>query len=149
MLTGGCACRAIRYEYDGPLLLSYKCHCLDCQAASGGGHAALSWARMGEFSFVRGRPKFHRGVGSSGKEVARGFCGTCGAPIVALLGVLPGILGILASSLDEPAAFQPRYEIWTSRARPWDVLDPALERLEGNFPAEIARRYLVGQQPSG
>ncbi len=35
--TGGCACRAILYECTAEPLEMFRCHCRDCQRASGGG----------------------------------------------------------------------------------------------------------------
>ncbi|HYT87901.1 MAG TPA: GFA family protein [Gemmataceae bacterium] len=38
-LTGGCSCRAIRYEITSFPLLLYSCNCTDCQTASGSAFA--------------------------------------------------------------------------------------------------------------
>jgi len=142
MITGGCACNTVRYEYDGEPVLSYKCHCLDCQKYSSSGYVALFWAWSDSFEFTAGKPTWRKCEGSSGKEVSRGFCKDCGAPVAARLGVLPHIVGIPASSLDNPSVFKPEYEIWVSSARNWDVLDSGLPKVDGNFTSDILRDRL-------
>ena len=42
-LIGGCLCRAIRYECSAEPILSYKCHCRDCQRTGGSGFLPLLW----------------------------------------------------------------------------------------------------------
>ena len=38
-MTGGCPCRAIRYQITSFPLLLYTCNCTDCQRASGSAFA--------------------------------------------------------------------------------------------------------------
>ena len=147
-LTGGCPCKAVRYQYRGSPVLSYKCHCLDCQAASGSGYVALFWGWADTFSFIAGEPRYHHAVSNSGRDVSRGFCARCGGPLVANLSTIPAIIGILAATLDNPRQFRPEYEVWTARALPWDTLDPELENLSENFTADIVRRRLASREPA-
>ena len=47
----------------------------------------------------------------------------------------------------KPAGFAtpistPEYEVWTSSAQPWDILDPDFPHLEGNFTGEIIKQSL-------
>lgn len=142
MIKGGCTCGIVTFEYDGDSVLSYKCHCSDCQASSGSGFVALLWVWKHLFKYSSGSPVFNVAAGSSGEDVARGFCSHCGAPIVAKLDVLPQILGITATSLDDPALFVPEYEVWTSSAQVWDMLDPDIPHLERNFTGEIIKQSL-------
>lgn len=142
MIVGGCACEAIRYTYDGNPILSYKCHCLDCQKYSSSGYVALFWAWSDSFEFTTGMPEWHKCHGSSGKEVSRGFCSKCGSPVATRLAVLPYVVGVAASSLDDISVFRPEYETWVSRVQSWDVLDSSLAKLEGNFTSEILRDRL-------
>jgi hypothetical protein len=135
-MTGGCACGAVRYAYRGDPILSYLCYCLDCQHASGGGSLAIFWARADRFRLLAGPVRYREGVANSGRRVARGFCCVCAAPVIAEF-TIPGVLGIIASSLDEPARFQPTHAVWTSRARPWNRPEPSLVCFEENFPLEV------------
>ena len=38
--TGGCLCRAVRYECAGEPQFALQCHCRDCQLQSGAPHVA-------------------------------------------------------------------------------------------------------------
>ncbi len=38
--TGGCACRAVRYEIRGAPVFQNHCQCRDCQYKSGTGHGS-------------------------------------------------------------------------------------------------------------
>lgn len=101
----------------------------------------LIWVWADRLTVTAGTPRYHRTVASSGRPVERGFCDRCGTPVLAKFAI-PGIAGVFASSLDDPAAFEPRYEIWTSSARPWDPLDPGLEHFEENFSTEVVLAHL-------
>ena len=35
MVTGGCLCEAVRYEYDGEVGPAGICHCRDCRHVTG------------------------------------------------------------------------------------------------------------------
>lgn len=35
-ITGGCACGAIRYEVTAEPIVTFNCHCRDCQKTTGG-----------------------------------------------------------------------------------------------------------------
>jgi hypothetical protein len=39
--SGGCACGAIRYEGTSAPLISWRCHCRDCQQASGSAYCPV------------------------------------------------------------------------------------------------------------
>ncbi len=67
--SGGCACGAIRYECSAEPLLSFNCHCRDCQRASGSAFASVLMAPREAFKVLRGAPKFHRVTGDSGNPV--------------------------------------------------------------------------------
>ena len=147
MLAGGCICGSVRYQC-GPAVLSYKCHCLDCQRASGSAFVALFWSLSDQFSFRSGEPHFHHMTLDSGRKISRGFCPSCGSPVVAKLSSLPQVIGVIAASLDDPSQYTPQYETWTSRAQSWDLLDPSLESLSENFTLEIVRRHLASRGPA-
>jgi hypothetical protein len=120
--TGGCACGAIRFSCEAEPAMMVKCHCRDCQRASGSGYAAVVAFPKGAIALT-GEPRYHTLTGGSGERIERGFCATCGNPVTVKLGLVPDVLGIQAGSLDEPARFKPGLELFTSSAQPWDVMD--------------------------
>ncbi len=39
--SGGCSCRAVRYNIQAEPVRSFQCQCRDCQLDSGGGHSSV------------------------------------------------------------------------------------------------------------
>ena len=131
--SGGCACGAIRYTCLAEPLASLNCHCRDCQRASGSAFAAVLIVPATAFSLIQGKPSFYDVKADSGNNMSRGFCRQCGVPIfIQHTRITPGpeVAVIHAASLDDPSWFQPTMDIYTSRAQPWDFMNPALRKFE-------------------
>ena len=137
---GGCACKSIRYEFSGDPIIAYKCHCLDCQLASGSGAVAAIWVKAKHF-VITGELKYREIIADSGRKISRAFCVNCGSPILVKLSV-PGVRGIFAMSLDDPDFFYPEYEIWTCRSRKWEILNPSIQCFKKGFPSEVIQKHL-------
>ena len=140
-LRGGCRCGAVRWKARGPLLLHYKCHCLDCQRTSGAGAVALSWLRSEGFAYTGEAPSSSVTTSASGRPMTRRFCPQCGS-LVALDMAVPGLMAVSATGLAEPDAFAPACEIWTSRARPWEPLLPGVPHFDESFDNAWLRERL-------
>jgi len=128
--TGGCACRAIRYESPVAPMFTWICHCRECQRSTGAGGAVNTVFDATDLKFTEGQPKYHQDTGTSGQKTHRGFCPECGSPIAAKADMFPQIQGISAASFDEPERLKLVANIWTSTAPPWDHLAPDLARFE-------------------
>ena len=127
VLTGGCACGAVRYEIDSEPIFALFCQCRQCQRASGGGHAA-SFIVFADSVTLRGSLSFYMREAESGRTVRAGFCGRCGNPIVNETTQFSEKRYFHAASLDDPARFKPQRLVWNSQAQPWDHVDPSLPR---------------------
>ena len=136
-ITGGCACGAIRYQATTKPIMMFKCHCRDCQRASGGAFVCAILFPADSFEFTQGTPKYHFTLNAAGGQHKRGFCPECGSRLTG--GENPqgttGFVGINVASLDDPSWFQPQMDIWTSDAQPWDQMDPSLPKFEQYPPA--------------
>lgn len=130
-LSGGCACRAVRYEANPVVMLN--CHCRDRQRAGGGGYGAFVVVPKAAVP-MQGEPRYYKMVGDTGRAVERGFWATCGSPVTAKLERLPEVIGLLAAGLDDPSRFKPAMDIFTESAWPWDHMDPATQRLPQGLP---------------
>jgi hypothetical protein len=126
-LSGGCLCGAIRYETDADPIVMVNCHCRDCQRVSGSGYAAFMIVPKPAVK-VKGEPRFYKTVGDSGGSVDRGFCPTCGAPVITTLERLPDIIGLAAASLDDPSLYKPSLDIFTASAQPWHEMLAATQK---------------------
>lgn len=126
-LSGGCACGAIHYDCNADPVIMFNCHCRDCQRASGSAHAAIVVVPKAAVQ-MRGEPRYHKIVGGAGKAIERGFCPACGSHVADILERLPNILALQAGSLDDPSMYQPRMDVFTSSAQPWDHMDPKVQK---------------------
>lgn len=113
--TGGCLCSAVRYEARGAGFHATLCHCASCRRAAGAPVVAwVSFAAAG-FRFTRGTPRRHR----SSAQVERSFCAACGTPLTYRHDTLPDEVDVTTASLDDPSAFPPADQTWTSERLPW------------------------------
>lgn len=118
-VTGGCACGAIRFGFYEPLSFRVACHCRTCQYTSGGGPAFAVGVPRDQFRVTRGHPTEFAVLAEGGSLVTRTFCGTCGTHLYAVSEQTPEVCSVKVGALDEPGAFKPRMQIWTSEAQPW------------------------------
>ena len=138
--TGGCLCGAIRYECTAEPIVMLKCHCGDCQQASGGPFAPAVLVPAEAFRLTKGTLRYHFASREKGGKHKRGFCAECGARITGGESETPSeMVGLLAGSLDDPSEFQPTMDIFISDAQPWDQMDPSLPKFE-EYPSSPNER---------
>jgi hypothetical protein len=119
LLTGGCACGAVRYECSGEQVFGGNCYCRDCQRSSGTAMASVMGVPKAAVKILKGDVRYFDVTADSGKKISRGFCPTCGSPLFSLLDAMPDVMGIKATSLDDPGKFKPGMSIYTSSAPAW------------------------------
>lgn len=134
VLTGGCLCGAIRYECQGEPVFSGNCHCRDCQRTSGGAFTPAMFFPEAAVK-IGGETKSYEATADSGNKIWRQFCPNCGSQLFSKLQMLPGMIGLRAGTLDDPSAFQPTMDIYTSSAPCWDVMNSALPKF-GRAPRQ-------------
>ncbi|WP_222622785.1 GFA family protein [Ramlibacter cellulosilyticus] len=122
MLSGSCACGAVRYACAGEPVAMLNCHCGDCQRASGAPFASGVVVRTADLA-ISGTPKAYAVRASSGRMTTRGFCGDCGTPLFTQGEANAQFTSIRFPTLDDASGFAPMLDIWTSRAQPWVCLD--------------------------
>jgi hypothetical protein len=113
---GGCQCGAVRYEVSGSPKHVALCHCADCRKSAGA--PAVAWAAFAEseFALLQGEPTEFNSSGSA----IRSFCPRCGTGIAYRnAAMLPGIVDILAATLDDPSAFPLQCHIQTADRIDW------------------------------
>jgi hypothetical protein len=131
LLSGGCACKDIRYECTEQPIVEFICHCRDCQRVTGSAFAPGMFLAADKFRYLKSKPAFYEVVGGSGRIIQRGFCRICGSFISAHWPTNPQVLIVSPISLDDPSPFQPTAEIWLSRAQPWHPVHPDTTKFEG------------------
>jgi len=129
--SGGCACGAVRYTCCAEPLYMGNCHCRDCQRATGSAYFAAVIVKASDFSLTSGEPVWYEKKADSGTIMRRGFCPSCGSPVLLMNGARPDFMVLHASSLDDPSWYQPQRDIYVASAQPWDVMHPDLPKVDG------------------
>ena len=127
--SGGCACGAIRYECLHAPVAMFKCHCRDCQHASGTGHFPSVFVSKKDFHVNKGQPRIHVVTAASGASAHRAFCAECGSPLFGWSTSRPDFIGVRVGSLDDSSWFSPTWDFWTVSAQPWDVMNEETQKI--------------------
>lgn len=127
-LSGGCRCGSIRFECSASPAFSWKCHCRDCQQASGGAYCPVMYVPKSAMK-ITGAVNYYDVKAESGNTVSRGFCPTCGSNLFILAELVPDLQGIWASSLDDPNEFKPQVHVWTDSSTGWNMIDDDLKKI--------------------
>lgn len=143
-LTGKCLCGAVTYRYEGEPIVTAHCHCEDCRRTSGTGHSTHVVIKEENFT-LSGKLKGYGHPADNGTIVTRYFCPTCGAPIHSTNEVMPGIIMLRASSLDDLDSITPSMHVYTKRAAKWDQPDTALACFD-TIPPEGPDMVLEGTE---
>jgi len=128
--AGGCLCGRVRYSTEAAPTFSGVCHCRDCQRATGSAFAPVLAFPKAEVR-IEGALTTYEGTGDSGKPIWRSFCPNCGSGVCDEVAIMPGVLMILAGTLDDPALMQPTMEIFCASAQPWVSLAGERKRFAG------------------
>lgn len=131
-ITGRCLCGQVTYECVGEPEFTGNCHCRDCQKATGSAYTPELFFKETAVK-LSGELKAYERQGDTGKSVWRNFCPHCGTWVCSRIEILPGIMGVLAGTLDDTSRFQPQMDIYTDSAACWDVMDPKLPK-HGKLP---------------
>src|SRR5579863_7231572 len=77
-LTGGCACRSVRYRLTASPLIVHACHCRDCQRITGSAFVINLWIERQFVEAGPAMPKSFQLAGGSGQKHDVFFCDSCG-----------------------------------------------------------------------
>lgn len=135
-LEGGCFCGAVRYRVTGSPRIVVHCHCTMCRRAQGA--AMVTWliVNQQDFALLKGEPAWYR----SSDHGRRGFCGTCGTPLLFTTSERPAVVDITAGSLDRPEAVTPERHVHAVNRVAWLAMNDGLPR-----HSEGGRSPLLGE----
>ena len=140
--VGRCLCGAIHYELSGVPNSVSICHCTDCQRSAGA--PMIVWAEFPESAVkvTEGTPKT---INSSGAAM-RSFCPDCGSGLFYRNAeILPGVVEVQASTLENPAELPPTFQIQTRGTAALGPAPGARSRRTSGFLSPLARWVI----PSG
>ena len=132
-LTGGCYCRAVRYEAGGEPRFKGQCHCRECQYITGGAENLFMVMPSADFAYVKGAPaQFTRGDLEG--PATREFCATCGTHVLTRTPRDTSMVILKVGTLDDPSQFQgPQAAIWTADAQSFHMIPEGIGNFAG-FP---------------
>jgi hypothetical protein len=131
--TGGCLCRALRYEAQGEPLYAGHCYCADCRKASGSGFVPFMGFASHAVRFT-GQSLQFTSRAANGRNAVRNFCPICGSLVHGGRVGKDDSFTIYAGTLDDPACFHPKIAIFTRNRPAWAVIPPELTVFETTPP---------------
>ena len=132
-ITGGCFCRAVRYEVSAEPIATRVCWCRDCQFL-GAGSATVNVVVPADAVVISGPLRDYPSSADSGNCMHRQFCGVCGTPVTSAAEARPHLLILRAGTLDDPERARPGLTIWTDSAPSWACISGDIPRIAGQPP---------------
>ena len=128
-MTGGCMCKAVRYETTGKPFAVTHCHCQSCRKHNGAAAVTLAGFKADQVTFSGDERKIHE----SSPGVGRAFCGKCGTPLTWEGGgdELGPIFEFHLSTFDNPDVLVPTAHAFYPERIPWFDIADNLPRYEG------------------
>lgn len=143
LLTGGCLCGAIRYEYKGEPVRAFICHCVDCRRSGGSLFHYGIMLDKSCFKFT-GTPACFEIQSDSGRIIQRFFCQQCGSGLWNELEIAPKGIVLKGGTLDElPGSLKPTAEVYT-RSK---AASCSLKQIELHYPQSSAGVIFNFDQP--
>jgi hypothetical protein len=127
--TGHCLCGAVTFECDDLGAASY-CHCEDCRRLTGSAFNVSVRCPSGGFRIITGELGGFTKRGSSGSELTRWFCRSCGSPIYGSSPVDPSIVYVRAGALNDPNVVKPSLQAWNSSKVSWAEIPPGIQTFQ-------------------
>ncbi|WP_237153212.1 GFA family protein [Oryzibacter oryziterrae] len=129
VLTGGCLCGSIRYEFDASEAVVDLCHCATCRKSTGGATVAWAQVKPSAFALTRGVPAKYQ----SSSKGWRHFCGRCGGQLF-MSDPAGHSIGVTVGSLDDADAVTLSAHGWDGSRPRWLCLSDDLPRYPADPP---------------
>lgn len=115
-IEGGCRCGKIRFVITRPPMVTMACHCTGCQKMSGSAFSTTVMAPSDGFEVTAGEPVIG---GMHDDRVRHHHCDWCKSWVFTRIEPDRGFVNVRGGALDDPAAFAPFVESYTSEKLPW------------------------------
>ena len=137
-ITGGCLCRAVRFEFNAEPVATRLCWCRLCQKIAAG-NATVNVCFPAAALRLQGELRDYVCVADSGNRMHRRFCPQCGVHLFSEAEARPSLMFVRGGTLDDPSIVRPTATIWISSAPDWACIDESLEQFEGQPPPTALR----------
>lgn len=113
---GTCRCGAVRFEVQGPPMVTMACHCTGCQQMTASAFSLSSLYPLESFKLTQGEP-VEGGLKGTPKHM---FCPGCMSWLFTRIEEQgPPMVNIRATLLGNAQEYRPFMETFTSEALPW------------------------------
>jgi hypothetical protein len=128
VLTGGCACGAVRFEVSEDAFESSSyCHCTRCQRRTGTAASANVRVTAGSVRITAGEERIRRWQPEGGH--AKAFCGDCGSALWSHPPDDERPRGVRLGTFDADPGIRPQWHQYVAYAAPWEPIpDDGLPR---------------------
>jgi len=127
VLSGGCACGAVRYEVADAFLYAANCHCSRCRAATGTAFKAFAGIERGKLRITDGADELML-VGEANANDTR--CAACGSLLYSVVRDGEYVHVAMGSLVDVPS-IRPAEHIYVGSKAPWfEITDDLPQRQE-------------------
>ena len=127
-LHGGCRCARVRFQINSLPIITMACHCTGCQRMSASAFSLSAAFASDTFSVVQGETA----IGGVHGPTRHFFCAYCMSWLFTRPDGLDSIVSVRTTMLDDPGAYPPYVETYTSERLPW-ATTPAIRSFD-QFP---------------
>jgi hypothetical protein len=129
MVTGSCACGAVRFEVTEPFETAGYCHCKRCQRRSGTAWSLNAMVVPEALRVVAGADAVRTWRPDDG--FPKSFCADCGGHLWSGDSRTP-MVGIRLGAVDGDPGIRPQWHQWLDSAPEWEPIpDDGLPRFSG------------------
>lgn len=149
-IEGGCTCGEIRYRVNKSPMIVHCCHCRWCQRETGSSYVLNAILESSEHTVIQGQVQIVDTPSNSGggQRIAR--CPSCKVALWSYYSTAKeAVLFLRVGTLDNPDAFPPDINIFTSSKQPWVILAdtipsvPEYYKRSEVWPAASIERYMA------
>jgi hypothetical protein len=126
-LTGGCLCRAVRFELTEPPEQAGYCHCTRCQRRTGTAASVSASIVPGSLRVTQGEELITSWL-PPGTGSRKEFCSACGGALWSRNRDDPSRLGVRMGAFDEDPGVRPSFRQFVAYAAPWEPITDDLPR---------------------
>lgn len=129
--TGRCMCGKVSYTVASAPMATGLCHCNHCQPQAGTAFSVVMIIPRIDV-VLHGEVAIYNDVGSSGLQVLRRYCPSCGSPLTTESDAAPDGLFLKSGTLDDNSMIKPQFEMFVGRRQAWLQPFPGLVQYPGN-----------------
>ncbi|OCF42499.1 hypothetical protein I317_03615 [Kwoniella heveanensis CBS 569] len=127
-VTGACNCGAFSLTIPQQTGMAL-CHCISCRKSGGSVSSANFSINPKDMKCDGPEPSKYVAKGSSGNDVTRAFCGTCGSNLWTAVAD-PNLIFVKAGLFPPGSVPSPNTHLFAKNMEDWEIVHEGAERIE-------------------